>query len=135
METAVGARVRALREAKGWSQQEIADRMKRRGFDWMQSTVAKTEAAARPIRINEAFALARVFDESINALIYEESVRGNLEHAVFVAEDAVAEAESRVQDAEQALQQARRALEKAEESRDRRRAKLAAYDAKQASRG
>lgn len=43
--------------------------MSDRGFSWRQTTVAKTEAADRPIRINEAQGLAIVFGITVNDLL------------------------------------------------------------------
>ncbi|MEV6651202.1 helix-turn-helix transcriptional regulator [Streptomyces sp. NPDC051219] len=60
-EHVVGRRVAALRVARGWSQRELATRMTDQGHSWRQTTVAKTEAADRPIRVNEMQGLARVF--------------------------------------------------------------------------
>ena len=68
-EVIAGQRVRALRQGEGWSQQELADRMAREGFPWRQTTATKTETAARPLRIDEAVALARVFDVQIGYLL------------------------------------------------------------------
>lgn len=65
VEAALGERVRELRQARGWSQDHLARRMRSIGFNWMQSTVAKTEAAERPIRVGEAASLATVFEVDI----------------------------------------------------------------------
>jgi transcriptional regulator with XRE-family HTH domain len=57
-----GANVRALRERQGMSQQHVANVISMLyGLRWQQTTVAKTEAAERPIRLNEAAALAELF--------------------------------------------------------------------------
>src|ERR1019366_2576601 len=58
----VGASIRRLRQAHGWSQEQLAKSMTNAGFKWIQSTVAKTEAAERPIRIGEMIGLARLFE-------------------------------------------------------------------------
>lgn len=68
-EDIVGRRVRALRVMRGWSQQELATRMSERGQGWRQTTVAKTEAADRPIRVNEVQALAVVFGVTAGDLL------------------------------------------------------------------
>jgi transcriptional regulator with XRE-family HTH domain len=59
-EAAFGARVRSLRKTRGWSQERLAEQMQLLGFGWLQSTVAKTENGQRPLRLNEAAALAEV---------------------------------------------------------------------------
>ncbi|MEU2162409.1 helix-turn-helix transcriptional regulator [Streptomyces sp. NPDC019208] len=68
-EHVVGRRVKALRIARGWSQQELATRMSDQGYGWRQTTVAKTEAADRPIRVNEIQGLARVFNVQMTDLL------------------------------------------------------------------
>ena len=42
------------------------------GFSWQQSTVAKTEAAARPVRVDEAAALAGIFGVTVDDLVRPE---------------------------------------------------------------
>ncbi len=54
-------RVRDLRQAWGVSQTELGEALGRYGFAMHQTTVAKLESADRPIRVNEAAALARIF--------------------------------------------------------------------------
>jgi len=67
-EQLLAGRIKERREACGWSQEEVGRQMNALGFRWWQSTVAKTEASARPIRVNEAAALATIFDTTILAL-------------------------------------------------------------------
>jgi transcriptional regulator with XRE-family HTH domain len=59
-EAAFGARVRSLRKTRGWSQEHLAEQMQMLGHNWLQSTVTKTENGQRPLRLNEAAALAEV---------------------------------------------------------------------------
>lgn len=56
-----GEQLKRLRIARGWSQEEVARRMSAFGVDWHQTTVGRTETAQRPLRLNEAFALAALF--------------------------------------------------------------------------
>jgi transcriptional regulator with XRE-family HTH domain len=65
----VSRRVRELRETRGWSQTELAERLKPYGFDMHQTTVAKLERGGRPIRVNEAAALADVFQVGLGELL------------------------------------------------------------------
>ncbi|MGI5162746.1 hypothetical protein ACQEU3_47070 [Spirillospora sp. CA-253888] len=51
-------RARDRRKALGISQAAFADLMRRRGHTWRQTTVAKTEAAQRPLLYDEALAVA-----------------------------------------------------------------------------
>ncbi|MEV6662756.1 helix-turn-helix domain-containing protein [Streptomyces nigra] len=68
-EEAMGKQVKRIRELRGWSQQELARRMADKGYSWRQTTVAKTEAADRPIRVNEVQGLAVVFGVTVNDLL------------------------------------------------------------------
>lgn len=60
-ERAIGARVRDLRLERSWSQADLAERMTHLGFPMHQATVAKLEAAQRPIRAAELYTLAMAF--------------------------------------------------------------------------
>jgi len=57
-----GRQIRLLRQGRGWSQQDVAVRMKPFGYSWSQATVTRLEAATRPIRLNEVFDLAMLFE-------------------------------------------------------------------------
>ncbi len=59
-EQRVGARIRDQRVALGLSQEDLAKAMRYIGYTWQQTTVAKTEAADRPLRVNEIVDLANV---------------------------------------------------------------------------
>jgi len=71
-EERVGERLRALRVGRGWSQAELATRMSGRDEKWTQSTIAKTEGATRPIRLNELAALAETLDVPLTDLVEPE---------------------------------------------------------------
>lgn len=68
-EKALGEALRSLRTARGMSQEDVATMMSRSGFSWRQTTVAKTEGGSRPVRVNEAAALALHFGVSVNELV------------------------------------------------------------------
>ncbi len=68
-EAVFGLHVRRLRQERGWSQEEVAARVRRRGRPWRQSTQAKIESAQRPVRLGEAAALADVFEMPLDRLI------------------------------------------------------------------
>ena len=57
----VGRQVRLLRQVRGWSQQDVAEKMQAYGYQWSQATVTRLEAATRPIRLNELTDLAALF--------------------------------------------------------------------------
>jgi transcriptional regulator with XRE-family HTH domain len=68
-EQRVGRRVAEVRAKLGWSQERLAQEMSRHGFGWTQSTVAKTEAASRPIRVNELTYLAVAMRVGVTELL------------------------------------------------------------------
>ncbi len=69
-EELAGDEVRRLRLARRWSQEEVARRMSAAGHgNWHQTTVGKTELATRPLRLNEAVALAGLFEIPVTQLI------------------------------------------------------------------
>jgi transcriptional regulator with XRE-family HTH domain len=68
-EQQAGAQVKHWRVARGLSQEEVAAEMRRLGHPWYQTTVVKTEAARRPIRLNEVVDLAAVLSVGIPDLV------------------------------------------------------------------
>jgi transcriptional regulator with XRE-family HTH domain len=63
-----GRRVKDLRQARGWTQEEFARHMTAAGHSMHQTTVAKMESGARPTTIKELAAIATIFDISVAAL-------------------------------------------------------------------
>jgi transcriptional regulator with XRE-family HTH domain len=63
-ESMIGRRVRRNRKALGWTQEQLGERL-----GMHQTSVAKLEAAARPIRVNELAELAVIFDLSPEDLL------------------------------------------------------------------
>lgn len=63
-----GLHVKDLRKARGWSQEELANRMSAVGHPMHQTTVAKLESGSRPTNVGEVAALAAIFRLSIAAL-------------------------------------------------------------------
>jgi transcriptional regulator with XRE-family HTH domain len=60
-EQIVARHIRLLRQGRGWSQQEVAEKMRPYGYEWSQATVTRLESATRPIRLNELADLATLF--------------------------------------------------------------------------
>jgi transcriptional regulator with XRE-family HTH domain len=60
-EKSFGNKVRQWRRARNWSQDDLAHRLRRHGFDMHQTTVAKIERGSRPLRVAEAAAIAFIF--------------------------------------------------------------------------
>ncbi|KAB8196813.1 helix-turn-helix domain-containing protein [Nonomuraea phyllanthi] len=70
LEAIFGVRVRELRQARGWSQEELADRLTQQaGLQFHQTQIGKVESGTRPIRLNEAAALALIFNVPLQDLI------------------------------------------------------------------
>ena len=62
LEILAGRQLRLLRQGRGWSQAEVAERMKAYGYSWNQSTVTRIESASRPTRLNELADLAALYE-------------------------------------------------------------------------
>lgn len=66
----LGSRLRAARTAVGLSQGAAAGAMRDRGFSWRQTTVAKSEAADRPVLFAEVVALSQIYRRPIDYFLY-----------------------------------------------------------------
>ena len=63
-------RIKQEREQRGWSQAALAEKLKGNGLKgFYATTVAKVESGERAVRIDEAAALADLFDVSVDALM------------------------------------------------------------------
>lgn len=60
-EESLADRVRLARTERGWSQADLAERMRAVGFSWHQTTVSRVEGRTQTISLNEAIALAAMF--------------------------------------------------------------------------
>ncbi|MGO9251644.1 MAG: helix-turn-helix domain-containing protein [Mycobacterium sp.] len=71
LESQFGQRVRAEREARGWSQEELARRLTAKGLPIHPTTVSKMEWDGKPrsVRIAEVIALAELFRVSTDELL------------------------------------------------------------------
>src|SRR5215472_6738402 len=64
--------LRLLRQAYGWSQHEVAEKLRPYGYDWSQATVTRLESASRPIRLNELADLAALYGVKITQFLETE---------------------------------------------------------------
>ena len=71
-------RLRGCRDELGMTQQQVADRMTRQGFSMKQTTIAKIEAGQRPVRINEAVALANILGLQLVDLVGDPVASGEV---------------------------------------------------------
>jgi transcriptional regulator with XRE-family HTH domain len=79
-----GRRVKALRAAKGLTQDELAQRMTDHGHPMHQTTVAKLESAIRPTNVGEINAIAAILGVSTAVLFdYSDDAQTLLELAGF----------------------------------------------------
>jgi transcriptional regulator with XRE-family HTH domain len=68
-EQVLGRRLRVLRQERGWSQPDLAEKVRLFGYEWSQATITRLEAATRPIRVNELVALAELFRIPVEKLL------------------------------------------------------------------
>jgi transcriptional regulator with XRE-family HTH domain len=69
-EAQAGRALRRLRLARSWSQEEVAVRMTAYGYDFHQTTIAKIEAAQRPLRVRELADFAALYSVEVQDLVY-----------------------------------------------------------------
>lgn len=98
-ETVIAMKIKQLRQERGWSQDDLAERMTKLGFSMHQTTIAKLEAGRRPIRVAETFALAAAFSLDPMALWYlpvkeEPRTFASMREDLKKVDDAIAEAEA-----------------------------------------
>lgn len=61
--------IASLRQERGWSQEQLSERMRNEGVDdATQITVSRIETSRRKVTLTEALALARIFNVPISAL-------------------------------------------------------------------
>jgi transcriptional regulator with XRE-family HTH domain len=68
-EQLAGRKLRLLRQQRGWSQQDVMERMRAYGYRWSHATVTRLEAATRPIRLNELADLAALYGVPVVQLL------------------------------------------------------------------
>jgi len=117
-EEQAGKALRQLRLARNWSQQEVAARMTAYGYDFHQTTIAKIEAAQRPLRVRELADFAALYGVGVQELVY-------------VPSRTLQEVEREIEDAEARLRLAHAAAAMA--AQDAENARAAARDAENAN--
>jgi transcriptional regulator with XRE-family HTH domain len=60
--------MKRARESQDVSQTDLARQMKDRGFGFHQQTVQRVESGDRPVRLNEAYAIAEILDMTVDEL-------------------------------------------------------------------
>ena len=69
VDEAVGVRIRTLREAKNWSQVELAEKLSADGSNWYRQTILKVEKGQRPLKAAEILRFAAVLEVSPQQLL------------------------------------------------------------------
>lgn len=64
-----GQQLRLVRMRRGWSQQDLVDRLSQLGFPVDRSAIAKIETGARGVSVDEALAIAVALDVAPTALL------------------------------------------------------------------
>lgn len=91
-EQLAGQELRRLRNERAWSQEEVARRMTASGYDWHQTTVGRTETAARPLRVNEAVVLSAIFEVPVTQLLVPAAMKlSDVDQEIEDTEEALAE--------------------------------------------
>lgn len=96
------ANVKRIRQARGLSQQDIADLLTEQGFPVHQTAVAKLETGQRPLRVAEAAAIAAALDIPPLSVFYgptEDDQLEELQRELMRAQKALDAAESKLGDA------------------------------------
>lgn len=92
--------IRARREERGWSQQDLADAAQEAGLGWIQSTVNRIEHGERNISLDEVGSVAALLGIGIEAILDADLQRLKVRRAELgslakEAETEAAEAEAR----------------------------------------
>jgi transcriptional regulator with XRE-family HTH domain len=78
VETSFRERMKQERGDRGWSQADLSKLLQGRGLEHIYpTTVAKIESGERAVRIDEATAIADLFDVSVDALLGRKVTPGN----------------------------------------------------------
>jgi transcriptional regulator with XRE-family HTH domain len=108
------AHVREGREARGWTQAVLAEQLSARGVPLSQSGVAKLErsddSTRRPIRLNEAAALAALFQQSLRDMTQTRAAESPEQRRLLEAKQRYSEAMAAVAHAQRDLRDAEHKL-------------------------
>lgn len=91
----IGTNIRRLREAKGLSQADLAERL---GDGFHQQTVGKIETGARPLRLSEASQLSLVFGVGIASLAQDDDDAASATAALIAARSRVSDTCQQIRD-------------------------------------
>lgn len=60
--------MKRMREARGLTQRQLEDSLRRIGVPWAQSVIAKVERGNRCVTVGEAYQLAQFFDVTVEGM-------------------------------------------------------------------
>jgi transcriptional regulator with XRE-family HTH domain len=107
-----GKRVKAERVARKWSQAQMATLLSDSGVPMIHATtIAKIEAGDRPTRIDEATAIADLFDISLDALLGREGMEDEPSRAMTLPADEAAQLMPEVLEMRERISRAYRPLQ------------------------
>jgi transcriptional regulator with XRE-family HTH domain len=116
-EERAGKALRQLRLAQGWSQGEVAVRMTAYGHDFHQTSIAKVEAAQRPLRVRELADFAALYGVAVQDLLYGPTrSTAEVDQEITEVEERLANARTAADAATADLGAARHAVSTAEAS-------------------
>lgn len=61
--------MRLVREARGWSQAELAEALRPMGLDLHRQTIQKIESGLRPVKLNEAHIIAAALGDHVDEMV------------------------------------------------------------------
>lgn len=94
-EVAFAESIRGLREARRWTQGDVAARVQQHGLDYFsQTTLSRIENRARPARLAEALALSLIFEMPIPALVAQNQRYLAFQRAQYAAREVALRVES-----------------------------------------
>src|SRR5215217_1703109 len=64
----VGAKLQRIRKAAGLSQADLATQLEARGLPFQQPTILKVEKGSRPLKLEEAYAIAQILRVNVASL-------------------------------------------------------------------
>lgn len=94
-EVAFAESIRGLREARRWTQADVAARVQQHGLDYFsQTTLSRIENRARPARLAEALALSLIFEMPIPALVAQNQRYLAFQRAQYAAREVTLRVDS-----------------------------------------
>ncbi|MBA8920414.1 helix-turn-helix transcriptional regulator [Nesterenkonia jeotgali] len=67
--------MKLLRESKGWSQADLAEALRPLGLDLHRQTIQKIESLIRPVKLNEAHAIAQALGDHVDEMVSSPALR------------------------------------------------------------